>query len=94
MLFMYIHTHSPERCTIDKPAETLKMLADGQAAAKKAGIKWVGGWAAPHQHTMFVVFDTDDIAALEKVLAPMTLWGDAELIPLVTSEQLFGPAKK
>ncbi len=87
MLFMYIHTHSPDACNIDKPAELAKMTSDVQAAMSKAGVKMIGAYAAPHQHTMFIVVDATDVAALERALVPMTLWGDAELIPVVSGEQ-------
>ncbi len=93
MLFMYIHTHSPEKCVIDKPEQTAKMFADAQATAQKAGFKIVASYTAPHQHTMFVVIDANDIVALEKALVPMTLWGDAELIPVAPMEAFRPPQK-
>ncbi len=93
MLFMYIHTHTPERCFADKPQETAKMAADFAAAAKQAGIKSLGVYSAPHQHTMFVILEADDIMALEKAVMPMTLWGDAELIPIVSMEQALAARK-
>ena len=87
MLFMYIHTHPLEKCIIEKPEETKKMFTQAQAASQKAGIKILGGYMAPHEHTAFMIFDAPDIVALEKVLVPMTAWGDAQLIPVMTFEQ-------
>jgi uncharacterized protein with GYD domain len=87
MLFMYIHTHTVEKCLIEKPEESKKRLTKAQEATKKAGIKMLGGYMAPHEHTMFIIFDAPDIVALEKVLVPMTAWGDAQLIPVMTFEQ-------
>jgi hypothetical protein len=90
---MYIHTHSAEKCNIDKPAELAKMLAELQEANKKAGVKMLAACAAPHEHTMYVMLEANDIVALERALTPMTKWGDADLIPAVTMEQWLAPAK-
>ena len=87
MLFMYIHIHPLEKCVIEKPEEAKKMLAKAQEAAKKAGVKIVGGYMAPHEHTMYMIFDAPDMVTLEKLLIPMTAWGDAQLIPVMTFEQ-------
>ena len=87
MLYMYIHTHPLEKCVIQKPEEAKNMLAKAQEEANKAGIKMLGGYMAPHEHTMYMIFDAPDIVALEKLLIPMTAWGDAELIPVMTFEQ-------
>ncbi len=87
MLFMYIHTHSVENCTIDKPQENMKMMAQMKAEADKANIK-ITGYGAPHEHTMYAIIEANDIAALEKLLVPMTKWGDAALTPIVSFEQM------
>jgi len=93
MLFMYIHTRSPERCTIDKPAETARQSAELQASLKKAGAKMVNAYAALHEHTMFLALEANDLAALERALTSMTLWGEAELVPAVSAEQWAASAK-
>jgi hypothetical protein len=89
MLFMYIHTHPVEKCTIDKPQENMKMVSNMQEEYKKAGVKVVAMYGAPHEHTFYIVLEANDIMALEKANAPMTLWGTAKLIPVVTMEQLM-----
>lgn len=88
MLFMYIHTHPLEKCIADKPEEMKKMVTQAQEAIKKSGIKMVGAYAAPHEHTQWIIFDTSDIAALEKMLIPMTVWGTGKLVPVMTQEQM------
>jgi hypothetical protein len=93
MLFMYIHTHSVENCTVDKPEESMKVLSQIQAEAKKANIK-ITGYGAPHEHTMYAIIEANDIAALERVLIPMTKWGEASLIPLISAEQMAAMINK
>ena len=87
MFFIYIHTHSAERCLIDQPQETMKMMAKMREDAQKANIK-VTGYSAAHEHTIYAVIEANDLAALESLLAPMTKWGDATLIPVVTFDQV------
>jgi muconolactone delta-isomerase len=93
MLFMYIHTHPLEKCVADKPEEMKKMVSKAQEETKKAGIKIIGNYAAPHEHTTYVIFDAPDVVTLEKLLIPMTLWGTARLIPIVSVEQALAMIK-
>jgi uncharacterized protein with GYD domain len=88
MLFMYIHTHSPDKCLVDKPQEVGKMVTRVRQESKKAGIKVLGSYVAAHEHKIFTVLEADDLSALEKALAPMTMWGDARLIPVTYAEAL------
>ncbi len=87
MFFMYIHTHSVENCKIDKPEESMKLLAKIKTDAEKAQIKMTG-YGALHEHTMYAIIEANDIVALEKVLAPLTKWGEATLIPVISAEQM------
>jgi muconolactone delta-isomerase len=85
MLFMYIHTHSPERCLADKPDQVRKIYAGFLEGAAKAGIKPVATYTAAHEHTVYSIFEASDLSALETVLTPMTVWGNARLIPIVAA---------
>ena len=87
MLFMYVHTHSVEKCIADKPQEISKIYSKAQEETKKAGIKIMGVYSAPHEHTIFMIFEANDVAALERALVPMTVWGNARLIPLTPVEE-------
>ena len=87
MLFMYIHTHSVDKCLADKPQEMNVIRSKVQEEAKKAGVKTLGVYVAAHEHTIFGIFEADDVAALERVLTPLTTWGNARLIPVATAEQ-------
>lgn len=88
MLFMYIHTHPVEKCLADKPQETAKIMFSVREEANKAGVKFLGTYVAAHEHTIYAICEVDDILKLEQVLRPMTLWGNARLIPIVSAEQL------
>jgi uncharacterized protein with GYD domain len=87
MLFLHIHTHTVETCLGNKPGESSKLMAQTQEETKKAGIKVIGSYVAPHEHTMYTIIEAGDLVALEKVLMPMTLWGNARLVPIMAMEQ-------
>jgi len=87
MLFMYIHTHPVEKCLADKPEQVRKMYSQFQEAAAKAGVKPMGTYTAAHEHTIYAIFEANDMAALEMLLTPMTVWGNARLIPITTAGQ-------
>ncbi len=90
MLFMHIHTHSPEQCLMDKPQESGKTLSTMQEEAQKAGVKVLGSYVAAHEHTIYSIIEADDIQKLERVLVPMTVWGNARLIPVVALQATAG----
>ena len=88
MLFMYIHTHPVEKCLADRPEQVRKMASQFQEASAKAGVKRLGTYVAAHEHTIYGVFEANDIAALETALIPLTLWGNARIIPVTSMEQI------
>ena len=87
MLFVYIHTHSADRCLADKPEQVGQMTSQVQEAIKQAGIKSLGTYVAAHEHTIYVIMEADDLAALEQALTPMTVWGDARLPPVISMQR-------
>ena len=93
MLFMYVHTHPMEKCTATKMDENAKTFSKLQDEAKKAGIKIVGSYVAMHEHTMYLIFEASDLAPLEKCLIPLTTWGNARLIPVVSMEQTLAAVR-
>jgi hypothetical protein len=86
MHFIYIHSHSPVNCMIDKPQDLVKIASQMLEKAKKAKIK-ITTYSAHHEHTIYAVIEADNLVALEKLLIPMTKWGDASLIPVLTMEE-------
>jgi hypothetical protein len=86
MQFMYVHSHSPERCLLNKPQEAKQMFTAMQEGFQKAGIKISGSYVAAYEHTMYTILEANDLMALEKALVPMTLWGDGQLIPVTSME--------
>jgi hypothetical protein len=90
MLFMYIHTHSPESCKIDNPEFTQKMARELMELAAKSGIKWVASYTAVQEHTIYSVYEANDMAGLQSLLAyrPGIQWGTGRLVPVVSPPAL------
>jgi hypothetical protein len=78
---------------IDKPQELTKMASQMMEEAKKANIK-VTTYSAHHEHTIYAIIEADDLAALEKMLTPLTKWGEASLIPVLSMEQSVAAKQK
>ena len=84
MLFIYIHTHPLDKCIADNEEKKLQLGSQLQGAFKEAGIKVLGNYAAPQEHTLFTIFETDDFEALNEALTPLTTWGSARMIPVIS----------
>ena len=88
MLFFYIHTHPLEKCLADKPEESRQMMARVMQASAEAGVKILGVYAAPQEHTIFTILEADDFPAASRAMIPLTTWGTARLIPVLSAEQM------
>jgi muconolactone delta-isomerase len=86
MLFMYIHTHSADKCKADDPEQTNQLRSRLREAAEQAGVKLLGVYVAAHEHTIYSLIEADNLVALEQVLTPLTVWGDAHLIPVISMQ--------
>ena len=84
MLFMYVHTHTPDKCIADQPQELLRLFSAVREGCQCGGVKVVSAHAAAHEHTFFWLLDSDDIGALEAAIRPMTVFGVGHLIPVQT----------
>ena len=86
MLFMYIHTHTVDRCLAGKLEEGKKLRSEMLERFKKENVKVVSYYSSPNEHTGFYIFDVSDNAALQRALYPLTTWGTARLIPVIANQ--------
>ncbi len=84
MLFVAIHTHTPESCPL-VDVQPIMQLADGEHI-KKSGVKVLSGYAAPPEHTMFFVLEADDYSQIVRFFQPMMTIGVPRIIPVQTFE--------
>lgn len=83
MIFILIHTHPLDKCIADNEEKKNQLGNQLQGSFKEAGIKVLGNYAAPQEHTLFSIFETDDLEALNQALTPLTMWGTARMIPVI-----------
>lgn len=84
MLFMVIHTHTPELCPSDKP-EMVKKTVDvvaSNAHAKKCGVKVLGSYIAPPEHVLFFILESDDYGKIVDFFRPLMKMGTPRIIPI------------
>ena len=86
MLFMYIHTHTPENCTFGEPQKGMQLFSRLRENFQKAGITVSGAYVANHEHTAWWLLEANNIRDLEVALTPLTKIGTARLIPVDTHE--------
>jgi hypothetical protein len=61
MLFMYIHTHSPENCLMGEVQKQLRLSSEVRENFQKAGITVTGAYVAQHEHTFWYLLEADNI---------------------------------
>jgi hypothetical protein len=91
MLFMVIHTHTPELCPSDKP-ELIKKTTDvltSKAHAKKCGVKVLGSYIAPLEHTLFFIIESDDYGKIVDFFRPYMKIGTPRIIPVGVLEEVL-----
>ena len=76
MLFHIKQTHAPADCPYGKGGS--KSLFDETVP----GIKLLGYWLAFPQHTTFLVVETEEVANLQRFLAPGSSTCVAEITPV------------
>lgn len=76
MLFHIKQSHAPADCPYEKGGS--KSLFDETAP----GVKLLGYWLAFPQHTTFLVVETDEVASLQRFLAPGSGTCVAEITPV------------
>lgn len=67
MLFLQISKHNPESCPLHNEAvkkATEDLMAKMDQLLKKHRIKMIGGWNAPDDHSVVVVYDVPSLEAI------------------------------
>ena len=92
-LFVAKHQHSPDVCPARDPdlgAMLLEHLSDESAA--RQGISIHGEAVIEGQHTLYLIADAPDRAALEGFLAPFAMAGSVEVLEANPCSTVVGRA--
>jgi hypothetical protein len=83
MLFLVTQVHTPENCPID--AGGMEVLHE--KPENVPGLKFVAGYGAFTEHTLYYIVEADDYDTVEKFLTPGFKRCDAVIAPV---SQFFG----
>jgi len=94
MIFQVTHVHSYEMC----PARDNTAL---QTSAKwwndmkaNTGIKILGGYVSPIDHTFHITVEADDFPTLSRALGPLNVMGAGHVSPVITLDQAIPMAEE
>lgn len=88
MLFIAIHSHTPELCPSDNPVP-VHQLAD-ENHVKESGVKVVGSYIAQPEHTFYFVLEAQDYSQVVRFLRPMMKIGTHNIVPVQTLAESLG----
>ena len=89
MFFQVVHIHTEANCPAASPKQ-LKPIADWWQGLKKTpGVKVVGGYVSPLDHTFYISLEADDYPAVARALGPLMTIGTGRVIPVLTLDQAF-----
>jgi len=90
VLFVAILTHTPENC-FGRPEhakafeEIKKSWAERERLQRETGVKVIGAYINPNEHTFFFVLDTDKYENVARFLGPtMLIHHSAKITPVQT----------
>ena len=83
MQFVVTHIHEPSVCPAERP-EVLKKLGHdlSDIEALKKGVKLLGAYVAPLEHTFFFIVEADSLAKVTDFLKPAAGLGTANVTPV------------
>lgn len=93
MIFVATLTHPPELCfgNDQYKAQGKKWVENMRESAKELGVKILGAYLCPNEHTFYFVLDADNYKALSDFLEPpMLTHHSARVSPVITLEEGFG----
>lgn len=88
MLFVAVHTHTPELCPVDDPVP-VHQLAKAEHA-KECGVKVLGSYISPPEHVLFFVLEAENFASIVKFFRPMMKIGVPRITPVQTLVEATG----
>jgi len=94
-IFLQISRHSPENCpAFNEKAKEASMNALGKMdeLMKKHGVKMLGYWVAPREHTGYMVVEAPNFGALQKLsmepeMDAMRAFNTTEVKPVIKLEE-------
>jgi hypothetical protein len=93
MLFQVTHKHSEETCP-GVHSDKFDIGAWWNQVKGTSGIKVLGGYVSPMDHTIYVTVETDDFGALTRAMGPLNALGSGYTTPVVTLDAAIPMAEQ
>src|SRR5689334_8583809 len=87
MLFQVTHQHTEETCPGVFPERLEQYGRWWNELKNTAGVKVIGGYVSPMDHTFHITIDADDGAVLLRALGPLNAIGTGHTVPVVSLDQ-------
>jgi hypothetical protein len=98
MLFMAVLKHSPEHCLMrpenaEAREELRKRFLRREELQKETGVKVLGAYVNPNEHTFYWIIETDDYRNVSRYLGPPLLtYHSAKITPVIKVEDAMRPS--
>lgn len=100
MLFVAILKHSPEHCfarpeNAEAMEEARKRWLGREELQKETGVKVLGVYINPNEHTFYYILESDDYLKVTRFLGPPLLTHhSAKITPVVKLEDIMRPSEE
>lgn len=94
---LFVVTHTPDRCpAVGGEAQARKFINSlSQKVAKKAGVKLLGSYIAPSEHTLFFIIEADRLSNIEQyTFNTLALTGSVRITPIMAVEETTKMARR
>ena len=89
MLYQVIHSHTNADCPAQS-AEKAKLSREWWQSLKKTnGVRVVGGYVSPLDHTFYITVEADDYLTLSKAMGSLLSLGTGHVVPILTLDETF-----
>jgi len=89
MLFHVTHVHTHETCPSDDPERIKATFGQMFVNAKDVGVTLHSVHSNSVNHTFYMVAETDDMAKLSTIFAPILKLGTADIVPVQDAKELM-----
>ena len=93
MMFQVVHTHTNETCPA-RSAEQAKLYHEWWQSMKNTpGVKVIGGYVCPIDHTFYITVEANNYPVLAKALGALNTIGTGQIKPILALDQSFPMAE-
>jgi hypothetical protein len=89
MLFQIVHSHTNTDCPAQSAENAKRSSEWWQSFKATSGVRVVGGYVAPLDHTFYITVEAENYLTLSKALGPLLGIGTGHVSPVLTLDETF-----